>query len=224
MNKTKYIILTLALCFSLVFIAYPSVARGACGGCGQPACLPPPPPDIVCPPPESDPVWEYSCSACGDYPSTMHTCYHWTYPSPCSQDCSNNSDCGGDGGNGGNGGNGNGNGVTTEPCMISYFELPARAWVGYSIIGRWAASDWCDDCDVTCTPYPECVWKQNNIGLWDEYKFKLSQSGTYNYTLTCYGPGGIDERQETATVQAINLPWWREIIPVLPGFLRGIWR
>jgi len=112
----------------------------------------------------------------------------------------------------------------TEPCMISYFELPARAWVGYPITGRWSASDWCDDCDVDCTPYPECVWKQNNIGLWDEHKFKLSQSGTYTYTLTCYGEGGADKRQETTEVKAINLPWWREIIPVLPGFLRGIWR
>ena len=116
----------------------------------------------------------------------------------------------------------------TEPCMINYFELPERAWVGYPITGRWSASDWCDDCDVDCTSYPECVWKLNNIGIGDiganEYKFTLEQSGTYNYTLTCYGEGGIDERTEFATVEALNLPWWREIIPVLPGFLRGIFR
>ena len=108
--------------------------------------------------------------------------------------------------------------------MINYFELPERAWAGYPITGRWSASDWCDDCDVSCTPYPECVWRQDNIGTgFDEYKFTLEQSGTYNYTLTCYGEGGIDERTEFATVEALNLPWWREIIPVLPGFLRGIW-
>jgi len=103
-----------------------------------------------------------------------------------------------------------------QPCMINYFELPERAWVGYPITGKWSASDWCDDCDVDCTPY---------IGTgFDEYKFTLEQSGTYNYTLTCYGEGGIDERTESATVEALNLPWWREIIPVLPGFLRGIFR
>jgi len=112
----------------------------------------------------------------------------------------------------------------TEPCIINYFELPERAWVGYPITGKWSAGAWCDDCDVDCTPYPECVWKQDSIGIgFDEYKFTLSQSGIYNYTLTCYGQGGIDERTETATVEALNLPWWREIIPVLQGFLRGIW-
>jgi len=119
----------------------------------------------------------------------------------------------------------------TEPCWIFYLDLPARAWVGYSITGRWSASADCDDCDVDCTSYPECVWKLNNIGIVNiganEYKFTLSQSGTYDYTLTCYGQGGTDKRTETATVEALNLPWWREIIPVLPkdlqGFLRGIW-
>jgi len=115
----------------------------------------------------------------------------------------------------------------SQPCMINYFELPLKAWVGYSITGRWSASDWCDDCDVDCTPYPECVWKQDSIGIGDigsnEYELTLEQSGTYNYTLTCYGPGGIDERTEPVTVKAFNLPWWQEIIPVLQGFLRGIW-
>jgi len=111
----------------------------------------------------------------------------------------------------------------TQPCMINYFELPERAWVGYPITGRWSASDWCDDCDVSCTPYPECVWKKDSIGTgFDEDKFTIEQSGTYYYTLTCYGPGGIDERTEPATVKALNLPWWREIIPVLQGFLGGV--
>jgi len=111
------------------------------------------------------------------------------------------------------------------PCMINYFEFPKRAWVGYSITGRWSASDWCVDCDVTCTPYPECVWKQDNIGTgFDEHEFTLEQSGDYIYTLTCYKQGGRDQKQVTVSLEALNLPWWREIIPVLPGFLRGIWK
>ena len=111
------------------------------------------------------------------------------------------------------------------PCMINYFEFPKRAWVGYSITGRWSASDWCVDCDVTCTPYPECAWKQDNIGTgFDEHKFTLEQSGNYIYTLTCYKQGGRDQKQVTVSLEALNLPWWREIIPVLPGFLRGIWK
>jgi len=115
-----------------------------------------------------------------------------------------------------------------QPCMINYFELPSRAWVDYPITGRWSASVDCDGCDVDCTPYPECVWTKDDIGIGgigaNEYKFTLSQSGTYNYTLTCYGEGGMDERTEIATVEALNLPWWREIIPVLQGFLGGAWR
>jgi len=111
------------------------------------------------------------------------------------------------------------------PCMINYFEFPKRAWVGYSITGKWSASDWCVDCDVTCTPYPECVWKQDNIGTgFDEHEFTLEQSGDYIYTLTCYKQGGRDQKQVTVSLEALNLPWWREIIPVLPGFLRGIWK
>ena len=246
MNKTNHIILILALCFSLTFVVYPlRTFAGDCGGCGQPACPPPTPVeeiDSVCSPPKPDPQWANSCSKCGDYASTKNTCYKWTYPTAgdmCPDECRNNADCRGSG----NGGSGNGGGTTTttgaavttttsppepSPCVIDYFELPLRAWVGYPITGRWSASDWCDDCDVDCTSYPECVWKLNNIGIGDigadEYKFTLSQSGIYDYTLTCYGQGGIDERTETATVEALNLPWWREIIPVLPGFLRGIFR
>jgi len=112
------------------------------------------------------------------------------------------------------------------PCMINYFEfLQQRAWVGYPITGKWSASDWCDDCDVDCTPYPECVWKQDGIGTGsDERKFTLEESGDYTYTLTCYKSGGRDQKQVTVNLEALNLPWWREIVPVLPGFLRGIWR
>jgi len=110
------------------------------------------------------------------------------------------------------------------PCMIDYFEFPKRAWVGYSITGKWSASTWCKDCDVTCSPYPECVWKENNIGIgFDEYKFTIKQSGTYTYTLTCYKQGGADQRQATVILEALNLPWWREIIPVLPGSLFSSW-
>jgi hypothetical protein len=137
----------------------------------------------------------------------------------------------------GNGGNGGGGGsslpwnpptwnpptgsappfVQTELCMINYFELPERAWVGYPIIGKWSAGAWCDNCDVSCTPYPECTWEQDSIGIgFDEHEFTLLQPGIYNYTLSCYGQGGTDKKTESATVEALNLPWWQEINPVLP--------
>ena len=110
------------------------------------------------------------------------------------------------------------------PCMIDYFEFPKKAWVGYSITGKWSASTWCEDCDITCTPYPECVWKQDSIGIGsDEHEFTLEESGDYVYTLTCYKQGGKDEKQATVRLEALNLPWWREIVPVLRGFLGGAW-
>jgi len=191
--------------------------------CGPPSVSPPP----VAP--------SYSCMQCRGT-----TCSLRNSPTPCVSTCRTNSDCRTPVSPPSNGTNGNGGtppsngGYTppvspppvlpeTQPCMINYFELPERAWVGYPITGRWSASDWCDDCDVSCTPYPECVWKKDSIGTgFDEDKFTIEQSGTYYYTLTCYGPGGIDERTEPATVKALNLPWWREIIPVLQGFLGGV--
>jgi len=140
--------------------------------------------------------------------------------------CTTDDDCAN--GNGGSGGGGPSSPwnpptgsapplVQTELCMINYFELPERAWVGYPIIGKWSAGAWCDNCDVSCTPYPECTWKQNSIGIgFDEHEFILLQSGIYNYTLSCYGQGGTDKKTESATVEALNLPWWQEINPVLP--------
>ncbi|MGC8944345.1 MAG: hypothetical protein ACP5J8_01610, partial [Minisyncoccia bacterium] len=54
--------------------------------------------------------------------------------------------------------------------------------------------------------------------------FKITTPGTYSFKLTCTGKNG-----ETATddfrlkaVKAINLPIWREIIPNLGAFLKGL--
>ena len=155
---------------------------------------PPPPPPPLPPPPK------YSCNK-STWTCSQDSSGKYSSPSSCRDAC------------------------VEPPCMIDYFEFPKRAWVGYSITGRWSASDWCVDCDVTCTPYPECVWKQDNIGTgFDEHEFTLEQSGDYIYTLTCYKQGGRDQKQVTVSLEALNLPWWREIIPVLPGFLRGIWK
>ena len=113
----------------------------------------------------------------------------------------------------------------TEPCIISYLRLPSKAWVNYSITGTWLASDWCNDCDINCSPYPACVWQEEGIGTGpDENSFILEQAGTYYYTLICHGDDDEDSISDSIKVDAFNIPWWQEIIPVLPSFLRGIWK
>jgi len=117
------------------------------------------------------------------------------------------------------------------PCMITSFtinnkdESPIRVWVNQLLTAEWYTNLYCIDCKVDCSP-TGCNWSQNNIGIDsrdDPHKFKITQKDTYTYTLTCWGK---NKDEDTATleltVKALSFPYWREIIPVLPGFLRGL--
>ncbi|MDD2677828.1 MAG: hypothetical protein WC288_00240 [Candidatus Paceibacterota bacterium] len=117
-----------------------------------------------------------------------------------------------------------------KPCTIDIFTIndkdtsPIRVWVTQLNQGHWSASDYCDNCNISCSPYPDCLWQKDNIGTGGPgaiYQFKLKEYGSYTYTLTCFNSFG-DRPSETLQVNAVNLPWWREIIPVLPGSLWGI--
>ena len=123
---------------------------------------------------------------------------------------------------------------TTEPpspsCRIMEFTIngkdnedqnPIMVWVNSVVKGHWLANGFCTDCSIDCSP-SGCNWSQNNIGTQGDHQFRITQSNLYTYTLTCWG-----ENQDTDTetldlkVRAVNLPKWREIIPILP-FLRGL--
>jgi len=54
--------------------------------------------------------------------------------------------------------------------------------------------------------------------------FKITTPGTYHYILNCSGVCGSSDRDSLslANVEARYLPFWREIIPNLQGFLRGL--
>ena len=117
------------------------------------------------------------------------------------------------------------------PCKILSFTIngktnkdqnPIRVWLNQLLTGKWYTNPYCIDCRVDCSP-SGCNWSQNNIGIDDTHQFKITQKGTYTYTLTCWGENE-DEDTDTLdlTVEALSLPYWREIIPVLPGFLRGL--
>ncbi|MDD5721596.1 MAG: hypothetical protein PHE85_00005, partial [Candidatus Pacebacteria bacterium] len=70
-----------------------------------------------------------------------------------------------------------------------------------------------------------------------EKSFHITTPGVYTYQLkACYDKNNEDTCDiwedtlgtglDYIEVQAVNLPWWQEIIPVLPdklqGFLRGL--
>ena len=124
--------------------------------------------------------------------------------------------------------------TTTKPpspsCRIMEFTIngkdnedqnPIMVWVNSVVKGHWLANGFCTDCSINCSP-SGCNWSQNNIGTQGDHQFRITQSNLYTYTLTCWG-----ENQDTDTetldlkVRAVNLPKWREIIPILP-FLRGL--
>ena len=105
-------------------------------------------------------------------------------------------------------------------CEISVFTIndkdksPVKTWVTQVNQGHWEASDNCDNCNISCNPYPKCVWQKNNIGTGEPgsvYEFKIGESGSYTYTLTCYN--NYETSSKTLEMEANNLPWWREVVP-----------
>jgi len=104
-------------------------------------------------------------------------------------------------------------------------------WVNASLRGLISTNTDCTKCTVESTdtwgndPDP----KEYAINFANNYKaeesFSIPEARTYSFTVTCQGPDNtVVDNFSLETVEAINLPWWREIVPVLPGFLRGIWR
>jgi len=112
---------------------------------------------------------------------------------------------------------------------------PLRVWVDASLKGYFSVNYVCTSCTVTSVPSDG---NENWTGAKGTYAslpssgnvtepFKINTAGTYSYTLECIGTDPEDIVTNTLflqTVEALNLPWWQEIIPVLRGFLGGIWR
>jgi hypothetical protein len=127
------------------------------------------------------------------------------------------------------------------PCQINSFTIneknnseqdPLIVWVNASLRGYFSVLNTCTKCTVSSNDTwgnPDETYIMTNYA--PEYEvseqFKISQAGTYSYKLICIGdPDNPDDFDEDIlsleTVQAVNLPWWREIIPNLGGFLRGL--
>jgi len=126
-------------------------------------------------------------------------------------------------------------------CQIFEFSIngktnedrdPLYVWVNASLKGYISVNDSCTECTVTSDDVwgnPPKDYTITSISTYITELFKIPTSGTYFFELYCIGdsadPDDFDEDTTSLkVVEALNLPWWREIIPVLPGFLRGIFR
>jgi hypothetical protein len=142
--------------------------------------------------------------------------------------------------NGDNGDNGDNEYYEIVPCIINKFELPKRAWVDIETIASWSTNN-CTTAEINCIS-DDCIEGVENLsgsvepGFDQNKNFTIYAPGTYRYELEACGPNNCDTYVNEIAfggtgdpyieIEALHLPWWQEIIPVLPdnlqGFLRGI--
>jgi len=104
---------------------------------------------------------------------------------------------------------------------------PLIVWVNALLKGYFSVNDVCISCEVTSNDNWNKTYDPLPLGGNVTEQFKINTAGTYSYILECVGTDPEDIVTDTLslqTVKAINLPWWREIIPNLGGFLRGMIR
>jgi len=121
-------------------------------------------------------------------------------------------------------------------CQILDFKIndkdntiqdPLIVWVNASLTGYFSVNDTCKTCTVTSNDNWNGTYPISTLKSSYTESFKITTAGTYSYTLECVGTDPKDIVTDTLslqTVKAMNLPWWREIIPNLLPFLRGMIR
>jgi hypothetical protein len=149
---------------------------------------------------------------------------------PCVKQCTSNTDCN------------NGTPPPTSPptteepprCQIFNFQVPHHAWIGYDSLAEWTTNNVCTWAEITCKleDGSDCGDKENlsgevPVGFDQEQKFRIFDVGIYQYQLKAC----VDKNKEETCViwedvlgtgldyvqiQALNLPIWQEINPVLP--------
>ncbi|MFA5392361.1 MAG: hypothetical protein WC306_01530 [Candidatus Paceibacterota bacterium] len=239
-NKVFLCIFLSIFLFSAFFLNYLNVFAADCGGCGQPACpvVPPPTSSPHTSPPSSQNICtcsvRYSNTPCADTCRTDPRCSGLVNPPPHNPPPTSHYVP-----------------PTSPPhtsppstsppstgsptCKIFEFTIndktnedqnPLIVWVNASLKGYFSVSDTCKTCTVTSNDNWNETYPISTIHSSINETFKIATANTYNYTLTCEDAEG-EEVQDTLsleTVKALNLPWWREIIPNLTGFLRGMIR
>jgi len=123
-------------------------------------------------------------------------------------------------------------------CQIYSFTLndknnsiqdPLIVWVNTNITGSFSVSDACKTCTVSSNDTwgnPPSTYSISTDSSSYTESFKISAAGTYYFTLECKdeADNSVIDNISLKTVRAMNLPWWREVIPNLQGFLRGLFR
>jgi len=181
---------------------------------------------------------ECQCGAGG----TCSVVYSYT---PCSDTCRTGADCGDGGGGPSQPPSPYVPPISPPPtsppptCQIIEFSLngktnedqnPLIVWVNAVLRGYFSVLDSCKTCTVSSNDTwgnPPQTYEITTLDSDYTETFKINTSGTYSYTLECVGTDPEDivtDILSLQTVKALNLPWWREIIPNLGGFLRGMIR
>jgi len=125
-------------------------------------------------------------------------------------------------------------------CSHSQQKTPLTFWVNQSLTGAFSVSN-CNYCVVISNDtwgnptkyYPI----DPSVLNYEEKDFKIKTPGTYHFTLKCSKTKSGDSLEKCnegndcvvddislKEVQIMAIPFWHEIIPVLPGFLRGLFR
>ena len=119
-------------------------------------------------------------------------------------------------------------------------KTPLTFWVNQSLNGAFSVSN-CNYCVVISNDTwgdPPKHYKIDPFVLnYEEKDFKIKTPGTYQFTLKCSktkrgdslekcieGNDCVVDDISLKKVQIMAIPFWHEIIPVLPGFLRGLFR
>ena len=126
-------------------------------------------------------------------------------------------------------------------CEIIDFQVPHQHWIGYKSKAEWNTSIDCTWAEITCElengescggPEIETLSEDNiKTGERASKDFYIKKPGIYQYTLkacvdknnenTCKIWKDSTSGLEYIEVQALELPDWQEIIPVLPNDVQG---
>jgi len=118
-------------------------------------------------------------------------------------------------------------------CDVTIEAKPKVIFLGNSLNLEWWPNN-CNECEATTTPSIgggnwagnplnlETTDPQSPLNTNHTTKVTPTQKGEYTYQITCDDNKVWDTAE--VKVKVIPVPFWHEIIPVLPGFLRGLFR
>ncbi len=118
--------------------------------------------------------------------------------------------------------------IFPSSCNIILESDYLARFLGYSFLLNWSTIN-CINCEASCINIDSEQDASDSCGNWTgsipnmgSREIIPSQSGKYRYIINCDGDLGMIAGITSIDVKVAPLPWWREIIPKLSGFLRGV--